>query len=69
MGYGSYVVGVVEILVIEGNKIKVYCIVVLIDLGYVVNFVQVEWQVVGFFVYGFFVLFYGGCIVKGGKIE
>ncbi|MDF0492082.1 xanthine dehydrogenase family protein molybdopterin-binding subunit [Bradyrhizobium yuanmingense] len=69
MGYGSYVAGAAEISVTEGSKIKVHRIVASTDPGYVVNPAQVERQVAGSFVYGLSALFYGGCTVKGGKIE
>ncbi|WP_407113907.1 molybdopterin cofactor-binding domain-containing protein [Bradyrhizobium sp. LMG 9283] len=69
MGYGSYVAGAAEISVIDGSKIKVHRIVASTDPGYVVNPAQVERQVAGSFVYGLSALFYGGCTVKGGKIE
>ncbi|KRP99419.1 aldehyde dehydrogenase [Bradyrhizobium yuanmingense] len=69
MGYGSYVAGAAEISVTDANKIKVHRIVASTDPGYVVNPAQVERQVAGSFVYGLSALFYGGCTVKGGKIE
>jgi isoquinoline 1-oxidoreductase beta subunit len=69
MGYGSYVAGAAEISVTDGNKIKVHRIVASTDPGYVVNPAQVERQIAGSFVYGLSALFYGGCTVKGGKIE
>ncbi|MDF0579878.1 xanthine dehydrogenase family protein molybdopterin-binding subunit [Bradyrhizobium yuanmingense] len=69
MGYGSYVAGAAEISVTEGSKIKVHRIVASTDPGYVVNPAQVDRQVAGSFVYGLSALFYGGCTVKGGKIE
>jgi isoquinoline 1-oxidoreductase subunit beta len=69
MGYGSYVAGAAEISVTEGSKIKVHRIVASTDPGYIVNPAQVERQIAGSFVYGLSALFYGGCTVKGGKIE
>ncbi|MGL9619929.1 molybdopterin-dependent oxidoreductase [Bradyrhizobium sp. U531] len=69
MGYGSYVAGAAEISVTDGSKIKVHRIVASTDPGYVVNPAQVERQIAGSFVYGLSALFYGGCTVKGGKIE
>ncbi|MGY3239098.1 hypothetical protein ACVMAJ_005988 [Bradyrhizobium sp. USDA 4448] len=69
MGYGSYVAGVGEISVADGNKIKVLRIVASTDPGYVVNPAQVERQIAGSFVYGLSALFHGGCTVKDGRIE
>jgi isoquinoline 1-oxidoreductase beta subunit len=69
MGYGSYVAAAAEILVIDGNKIKVHRIVAATDPGYAVNPAQIERQIAGSFVYGLSGLFYGGCTVKDGRIE
>ena len=67
--YASYVAGVAEISVIDGNKIKVHRIVAAIDPGYAVNPAQIERQTAGSFVYGLTALIYGGCTVKDGRIE
>jgi isoquinoline 1-oxidoreductase beta subunit len=69
MGYGSYVAAAAEISVSEGTRIKVHRIVAAADPGYAVNPAQIERQVAGSFVYGLTGLFYGGCTVKGGRIE
>jgi isoquinoline 1-oxidoreductase subunit beta len=69
MGYGSYVAAAAEISVIDATKIKVHRIVAATDPGYAVNPAQIERQVAGSFVYGLTGLFYGGCTVKGGRIE
>jgi isoquinoline 1-oxidoreductase beta subunit len=69
MGYGSYVAGAAEISVTDGNKIKVHRIVAATDPGHAVNPAQIERQIAGSFVYGLTGLVYGGCTVKGGRIE
>jgi len=69
MGYNSYVAGVAEISVTDGNKIKIHRIVGAIDPGYAVNPAQIDRQAAGSFVYGLSGLFYGGCTVKDGRIE
>jgi len=69
MSYGTYVAGVAEISVIDGNKIKVHRIVAAVDSGYAVNPEQIARQASGSFVYGLTGLFYGGCTVKDGRIE
>jgi isoquinoline 1-oxidoreductase subunit beta len=67
--YGTYVAGVAEISVVDGNKIKLHRIVAAIDPGYAVNPAQIERQTAGSFVYGLSALVYGGCTVKDGRIE
>ena len=67
--YNSYVAGVAEISVVDGNKIKVHRMVAAIDPGYAVNPAQIERQTAGSFVYGLSALVYGGCTVKDGRIE
>jgi isoquinoline 1-oxidoreductase subunit beta len=67
--YGTYVAGVAEISVVDGNKIKVHRMVAAIDPGYAVNPAQIERQTAGSFVYGLSALVYGGCTVKDGRIE
>lgn len=67
--YGSYIAAVAEISVTEGNKIEVHRIVAATDPGYAVNPAQIERQTAGSFVYGLSALVYGGCTVKGGRIE
>jgi isoquinoline 1-oxidoreductase beta subunit len=67
--YGTYVAGVAEISVVDGNKIKVHRMVAAIDPGYAVNPAQIKRQTAGSFVYGLSALVYGGCTVKDGRIE
>jgi isoquinoline 1-oxidoreductase beta subunit len=67
--YNSYVAGVAEISIVDGNKIKVHRMVAAIDPGYAVNPAQIERQTAGSFVYGLSALVYGGCTVKDGRIE
>src|SRR3954466_4310230 len=50
--FDSYVAAVAEVLVSDGNKIKVHRIVAATDPGYAVNPAQIERQVSGSFVYG-----------------
>jgi isoquinoline 1-oxidoreductase beta subunit len=67
--YASYVAGVAEVSVIDGNKIQVHRIVAAIDPGYAVNPAQIDRQTAGSFVYGLTALVHGGCTVKDGRIE
>ena len=53
----------------DDNKIKVHRIVAATDPGHAVNPAQIERQIAGSFVYGLTGLVYGGCTVKGGRIE
>ena len=69
MGFGSYVAACAEVSVSDAGELKVHRIVAATDPGHAVNPQQIAAQVEGSFAYGLSAALYGGCTVKGGRIE
>ena len=69
MGFGSYVAACAEVSVSEAGVLKIHRIVAATDPGHAVNPQQIAAQVEGSFAYGLSAALYGGCTVKGGRIE
>ena len=69
MGFGSYVAACAEVSVSADGVLKVHRIVAATDPGHAVNPQQIAAQVEGSFAYGLSAALYGGCTVKGGRIE
>ncbi len=67
--FASYLAACAEISIDAEGTLKVHRIVAATDPGHAVNPQQIEAQIEGSFVYGLSALFYGGCTVKGGRIE
>jgi isoquinoline 1-oxidoreductase subunit beta len=68
MGFGSYVAGVAEVSVTNG-QVKIHRIVGGTNCGHAVNPEQVARQIEGSFVYGLSAMLYGACTVRAGRIE
>jgi isoquinoline 1-oxidoreductase beta subunit len=69
MGFGSYVAACAEVTVGADGDVRVRRIVAATDPGHAVNPQQIDAQVEGSFAYGLSAALYGGCTVKGGRIE
>ena len=69
MGFGSYVAACAEVTVAPDGDLRVRRIVAATDPGHAVNPQQIEAQVEGSFAYGLSAALYGGCTLKGGRIE
>ena len=67
-GYGTYLAQVAEVSV-EGNQIKLHRMVVVADVGAMVNPNIVEQQIESSVVYGMASAMYDEITVKGGKVE
>jgi isoquinoline 1-oxidoreductase beta subunit len=67
--FASYVAACAEVSVDEAGKLKIHRIVAATDPGHAVNPQQIEAQVEGSFVFGLSALLYGGCTIKGGRVE
>jgi isoquinoline 1-oxidoreductase beta subunit len=68
MGFGSYVAGVAEVSVTNG-QVKIHRIVGGTNCGHAANPEQVMRQIEGSFVYGLSAMLYGECTVRAGRIE
>ena len=69
MGFGSYVAACAEVSVSDDGVLKIHRIIAATDPGHAVNPQQIAAQVEGSFAYGLSAALYGGCTVKGGRIE
>ena len=67
--FGSYVAACAEVSVDGQGRLRIHRIVAATDPGYAVNPQQIEAQVEGSFVLGLTALLYGGCTIKGGRVE
>jgi isoquinoline 1-oxidoreductase beta subunit len=67
--FASHVAACAEVSVDERGRLKIHRIVAATDSGHAVNPQQIEAQVEGSFVFGLSALLYGGCTVKGGRVE
>lgn len=66
--FGSFVVQVVEVF-FEDGWFCVYCIIVVVDCGIVINLFIIEVQVQGFVIYVLSVIFYGEIMFKDGCVQ
>jgi len=67
--FGSYVAACAEVSVDAVGQLKIHRIVAATDTGHAVNPQQIEAQVEGSFVFGLSAMLYGGCTIKGGRVE
>ena len=67
--FGSYVAACAEVSVDDRGRLRIHRIVAATDPGHAVNPQQIEAQVEGSFVFGLSALLYGGCTIKGGRVE
>jgi isoquinoline 1-oxidoreductase beta subunit len=67
--FASYVAACAEVSVDDRGRLRIHRIVAATDPGHAVNPQQIEAQVEGSFVFGLSALLYGGCTIKGGRVE
>jgi len=67
--FGSHVAACAEVSVDGDGRLKIHRIVAATDPGHAVNPQQIEAQVEGSFVFGLSALLYGGCTIRGGRVE
>lgn len=67
--FKSYVVQVVEVLVDVDGKVKVECVVCVVDCGIVINFDIVVVQMEGGIGFGFGVVMYSVIMLKDGQVK
>jgi len=67
--FGSHVAACAEVSVDSDGRLRIHRIVAATDPGHAVNPQQIEAQVEGSFLFGLSALLYGGCTIRGGRVE